>query len=154
MVHYVSRKIAESRAAESDKVGPLRVGLRSVYSRPDDDEMIEKVIGPLRNEIDEVDSWDSVLSSLVNDAIGHIQNPGSQTPAEQFTQVVFLNNVIAENRPVARKPGLGHELIQRIYDANLTLSKQARNEGQLRLMKGVVSPSELAGKVLGKDKLD
>jgi hypothetical protein len=52
----VKNKIKESKSAYSGKAVPLKEALQSVLSRPDSDDMISKIIDPLRNKLDKEDA--------------------------------------------------------------------------------------------------
>lgn len=151
MVVLVKEKIQDARKDGGADMEPLKEGIRLVFSRPDSDGMIEKVVGPLRSEVEESGDWDATLAGLVDESIAVLKDPEGVKGDMQITHILFLQNVIASMKPKAKTPGAARSMIERIRDAKLELSKEARQERELRTMKATASPSEMADKVLGKD---
>lgn len=150
MAALVKGKIKDAhKNGESVDSAPLKEALRDVYSRPDEsDNMIEKVVGPLRSEIDEADGWDSVLKELVEESVSVLQAPQGVKADEQVTHVIFLQNVIGTLKPKAKNGGVARELLEKIRDAKLEMTKAIRDERKLRLMKETASPSDVAAQIL------
>lgn len=149
MNQLVLDKVKESKKSASGKVVPLKEALQAVYSRPNDDDMIEKVIAPLRSNLDEQEAWEKTLSQLTDEAINALKNPKAFKPVVQVTYVIFLENLLAEIKPYLKNgAGFERKLIERVRDADIKVTKEAANERRLRTMKSSVSPSEIAAKVL------
>ncbi|XGC81505.1 hypothetical protein ACES2L_03280 [Bdellovibrio bacteriovorus] len=149
MNKLVEDKIKESRKeAGVGKVVPLKEALQSVYARPNDDEMIEKTVAPLRAKLDELGAWEKTVSQLTDEAINALKNPKAFKPVVQVTYVVFLENLMAEIKPYISSQGFERKTIERIRDAKIELTREAVNERKLRMMKSTVSPSEVAAKIL------
>ncbi|MGZ3772402.1 MAG: hypothetical protein ACXVCY_01630 [Pseudobdellovibrionaceae bacterium] len=144
----VNDKVKESKRSGSGKVVPLKEALQAVYSRPNEDDMIEKVIAPLRSNLDELDSWEKTVSQLTDEAIDALKNPRAFKPVVQVTYVIFLENLLAEIKPYLKNEGFERKIAERIRDAKIEVSKEAMNERRLRTMKSTVSPSDLATKIL------
>jgi hypothetical protein len=144
-------EMAQKKIKEFKKDGSLQIlkeAVQAVYARPNDDAMVEKVITPLRNELDENDQWEVVINDLVHEAIGALKNPKAFKPVVQNTYAVFLENIIQDFKPFAEKDGHERKVIQTIRDAKIEMSKEAINERKLRDMKNHKSPSEIAGGVM------
>lgn len=150
MNDLVNDKVKESKKVGSGKVVPLKEALQAVYSRPDDDDMIEKVVGPLRTQLDEIESWEKSVSQLTDEAIGALKNPRPFKPVVQVTYVIFLENLLAELKPYLKSEGFERKIAERIRDAKIEVPKEAANERKLRTMKDTTSPSELAAKILSQ----
>jgi hypothetical protein len=146
MNHLVKKKVAEYKKDGSTQI--LKEAVQAVYSRPNDDGMIEKIIVPLRNELDENDNWEPVMESLVQEAIGAMKNPKAFKPVVLNTYAVFLENVIADYKPFAEKPGHERKMIEKIRDAKIELTKAEEDERKLRTMSNHKSPSEIATSVM------
>jgi hypothetical protein len=144
----VVEKVKESKKSSSGKSIPLKEGLQAVYSRPNEDGMVEKVIGPLRTELDDMDAWEKVLNALTIEAIDALKNPKAFKPVVQVTYEIFLENLLADMKPFLAKPGFERSLAEKIRDAKIDVTKEAGSERKLRMMKSTVSPSELAGQLL------
>jgi len=144
-------EIAKKKIKEFKKDGSVEIlkeAVQAVYSRPNDDGMVEKVIVPLRNELDENDQWESAMDALVQEAINALKNPKAFKPVVQNTYAIFLENVVADFKPFADKEGHERRVLKTIRDAKIELSKEAINERKLRTMRVNKSPSELADMVL------
>lgn len=151
MTSLVNDKVRESKKSASGKVVPLKEALQAVYSRPNDDDMIEKIIAPLRSNLDELESWEKTVSQLTDEAINAIRNPKAFKPVVQMTYVIFLENLLAEVKPYIKKEGFERALVERVRDAKLTISKEATQERQLRGMRATTSPSDIAAKILSQN---
>lgn len=147
MAKIVQTKIQESKSAGGDSSIPLKEALQAVYSRPNEDFVIEKVQQPLRTALDEEDKYEEVMGALVTEAIGAVKNPRAFKPVVQVTYVVFLENVISEFQPRLNQD-FERKTVERIRDAKLEVSKEARGERLVRVMKENKSPSEIAKNVL------
>ena len=147
MNKIVQDKIKESRKEKADKSIPLKEALQAVFSRPNDDFMIEKIIGPLKSELEENNAWEHTINTLVKEATGALKNPKAFHADAQVTYIVFLENLVAEFRPKANE-NFERGVLMTIKKANIQVTKEAQAERQLRMMKQSQSPSELAEAVL------
>jgi hypothetical protein len=139
----VKKKMKEFKKENSTQI--LMEAVQAVYSRPNaEDPMVDKVMPPLRSELEENDLWEPVMDSLVKEAIGALNNPKAFKPVVLNTYAVFLENVIADFQPFAEKPGYERKVIQKIQDANIKITKEEENERKLRGLANHKSPSEIA----------
>lgn len=152
MSQLVSDKVKEAKKSKSGKVVPLKEALQAVYSRPNEDDMIEKVVAPLRSNLDELEAWEKTISQLTDEAINALKNPRAFKPVVQVTYVIFLENFMAEVKPYMKGEGFERKMVERIRDAKIEVSKEAMNERKLRSMKSTVSPSVIAEKLLSEIK--
>ena len=143
----VQEKIQESRKTKGDQVVPLKEALQAIYSRPNEDFMIEKVISTLRNELDEHDAYEESMRALVKEANGALGNPKAFGAVPQVTYAIFLENIVAEFKPKA-SDNFERSVLEDIRKAKITITKAAENERRLRMMKGTPSPSDLADQAL------
>ena len=147
MSKLVQSKINESRKEGGDQTIPLKEALQAVYSRSNEDFLIEKIISPLRTELDEHEAWESTLRALTKEAIGALKNPKAFKPVVQVTYVVFLENLISEIKPRGNEK-FERSLLEDLVKADISVSKEAVNERRLRVMKSTTSPSEVAEAIL------
>lgn len=146
MNKLVKDKIKEARKS-GDKAGPLREAMQAVYSRPNEDFMIEKIVGPLKSELEEADGWDSTMKSLVDEAVGALKSPENLKEEAQITYAILLENIMSELKPDA-KGAFENAIFTQIRDAKIELTKKAANKRALSVMRAVKSPSEIAGQIL------
>lgn len=147
MNQLVQEKITESRAAQGDKVTILRDAMQAIFARPNDDFMIDKIMSPLRNELDEHGAWESTIKSLVEESIQALNKPDKVKPAAQVTYAVMLENFLGEMKPRIHEK-FENSMITLIQDADISLTKKAQNERKLGMMRPTKSPSEIAKEML------
>lgn len=143
MNKIVQDKIKESRKEKDDKSIPLKEALQAVFSRPNEDFMIEKIVTPLKTALEEQQAWEKSVNALVKEAIGALKNPKAFKPAAQVTYIVFLENIIGEFRPRAYQE-FEKSVLEQIKNADIEVSSDAKSERQLHMMRSAESPSKLA----------
>lgn len=147
MSKLIQTKIEEARKSGGNKVIPLKEGLQAVYSRSNEDFMIEKILSPLKNELEEHNAWEKSIQDLVKEAIGALKNPKAFQPTIQITYIIFLENMMAEMRPRIGQE-FENKIVKKIRDAKIEVTKAADTERRLRVMKGASSPSDIANTIL------
>jgi len=147
MNKLIQDKIQESRRSKGDQTIPLKEALQAIYARPNEDFMIEKILSPVRNELEEHDAFESSMRALTKEALGALNNPRPFSAVVQVTYAIFLENVVAEYRPKASET-FEREILEQIRKGNVKITKEAANERRLRMMKNTLSPSELAEQAL------
>lgn len=148
MTAVVNEKIRESKKTSSGKVVPLKEALQAIYARPNEDGMIEKVVAPLRSKLDELEAWEKTVSQLTDEAIHALKNPRAFKPVVQVTYAIFLENLVSELKPYINQNDFERQIVQRIRDAKIQVTKEAANELRLRTMKELPSPSQIAEQAL------
>lgn len=144
----VRNKIKESKAAYSGKTVPLKEALQSILSRPNADDMISKIMDPIRNQLDQEDAYEKIFEELIQEAINALKNTKNFKRDVQVTYAIFLENTLAELKPDIKENSFELKMIKKIADSQIELTKDARKERQLRLMSEGTSPSELAKIIL------
>lgn len=152
MQKIIDDKIRESEKEAAGKMVPLKEALQALYARPDDDDMIDKLVGSLRTKLDEIESWEKSVSQLTDEAINALKNPKAFKGSVQVTYQVFLENLLSEMKPYVDQVGFERKMTERIRDAKINVSKEAANERSLRQMQATTSPSEIARQILEKSK--
>ena len=148
MNEFVNSKLKESKKSSVGKVIPLREGLQAVFSRPNDDGMVAKVYTPLRNELDRLNALEKAYKDLVEEALHALKNNQNFKPDVQVSYAIFLENLIAEFKPLSREISFERSMIEKIANASVELTKEALKERKRRLMKEGESPSVIAKTVL------
>lgn len=144
----VKNKLKESKSADAGKVVPIKEGLQAVFSRPNGDDMIEKISPPLRTALEQEDATEKVFSDLVTEATNALTNTKNFKKEVQVTYAIFLENIISEFKPNLKKEAFEYKIIKKIADADIELTKDAQKDRKLRLMQESASPSAIAKKVL------
>lgn len=147
MNKMIKEKIKESRKGGGDRTIPLKEALQAVFSRPNEDFMIEKILPALKSELEEHSAYEKTIKALVKESIGALKNSSKFTPQAQVTYAVFLENLILEMRPKVKET-FENGIITQIKDAKIEVTEKAQSERKLRVMKSLKSPSEVATLVL------
>ncbi|MFN8945325.1 MAG: hypothetical protein ACK5WZ_11970 [Pseudobdellovibrionaceae bacterium] len=153
MTQLVQQKVKESKRASDGKVVPLKEAYQAVMSRPNDDGLIEKVIDPVRNELEDLNQKERIIEALTQEAINALTNTKNFKPDVQVTYWIFLENTISDLKQNLGKEGVlksafEHKMLQKIVDAKLEITDKARQERTLRMMKSNISPSTVAASVI------
>jgi hypothetical protein len=110
--------------------------------------MIDKVIGPVRTKLDELEAWEKTVSQLTDEAVNALKHTKPFKPVVQVTYAIFLENLMSEMKPFLKDGGFERKIVERIANAKIEMTDQAKSERKLRMMKGTDSPSEIATKLL------
>lgn len=148
MSALVKNKVKESKNAEAGKIVPIKEGLQAVYSRPNSDDMIDKVSPPLRTVLEQEDATEKVFGDLVQEAINALKNTKNFKKEVQVTYCIFLENIISEFKPSLKPDSFEYKIVKKIADSEIELTKEAQKDRKLRLMQESSSPSAIAAKVL------
>lgn len=154
MNDLVLQKIREYRKAPEEeglekKLTPLKSGVWLVMARPNEDNMVEKVLPLLKPPLDELDAWESTFHSIVDESISALKNTQNVSASDQVTYTVVLENIIAELKPEGqRKSDFEYKLIEKIAKAGIEVTKECRHERKIRMMKSTTSPSRIAQKII------
>lgn len=135
---------SDGEAPSTEDLLPLRQALQAVYSRPNLDDMIQKVIGPLRSTLDGVDGWEKAISQLIDEGLVNLKNPKKVHPRVQATYSIMLDNLVSELKMYAKEQGFERQMLEKIKKANIKLTREAQSEIKLRVLKEPSSPSHLA----------
>lgn len=149
---YVRLKISESKKQPTDgRQIILKETLFVVFSRPDEDGLISKVLPDLSSELDKNEILESAYSDLINESIEALKNPEKDSSQDLVTHLVFLENIISEFKPKLDE-NFNFEMIKKIAQSDFKVPKKANNERKVRMMKARKSPSEIAAKVIAESK--
>lgn len=137
--------------AKSGNLQQLREAALIVFSRPDEDGMLEKVIASVRNPLEEEVQWQNTIEILARQSVETMQKAeGSQ--ADQVTAGIVLENIIAEYKPAFIKQyhtgGFETDVVHFIADSGVSYSKAASKERGLYLMRSNLNPSQIAKKLI------
>ncbi len=153
MNELVIAKIKESKKSYSGKIVPLKEALQAVLGRPDEDNMVDKVLSPLKSELEGHDAWEKSLKELATESINALKNSKNFKADVQVTYQVFMENLLAQLKPDLGTASFETKLVEKIRDAKISISKEAQNERKLRMMKSTVSVSEIADMLLKATKV-
>ncbi len=131
----------------------LKEGLLICLSRPDEDALVDKVIDTVKTPLEDNGFWESTIQSLIEESVAAIKD-SNRSSADQVTYSIVLENLISDLRPEFIKqyksPGFESRMIEKIAATEVELNASARAERKLNLMKGGISPAQIAKRLLDK----
>lgn len=136
---------------DNSNVQSLKEAALIVFSRPDDDGVVEKVLSTVRNPLEEENEWNNTIVSLVRQSV-ETMTKSDASASDQVTSGVVLENIISEFKPVYIKQyktgGFETEIINYIAESEATYSKAASKERGLYLMRNNLAPQQIAAKLV------
>ena len=142
---------------DGEAVEHLGRALKLIYSRPDSDNMVTKLVGEVRRDLQGLNSYEDAIAGLVNEAIRVAKNTEGSIIG-QSTALVELENIMADIRPEVQNGNAGlRRVVQTVRDADLSMSDEVKRDRRLRGMFKTKNPSEEARDLLraiDKDKAD
>ena len=158
MNDMVAAKVAESKAIDEEesteaKARPLLEAVKLILTRPDprSENMVEKLLPMARNPLEDLQAWESSVTSIVDEALGALKDPKNINKKDQVSYTVILENLMAEIKPDAMKAdGFDRKILVKISEANIKVTKECIDERKLAMMSDTASPSERAKKILAE----
>lgn len=151
MNRLVQLRVRGARSGQADAVGLLREALRIIYARPNEDFMSDKLIGDVRGELTDRDEWENSIKDLAEESAARLQNPEGMSPAIQLTYILILENLLSDFKPNVNEAWV-REWMTSVRDAQIELTREARNERAMKMMKEVKSPSDIAAGIIAPRK--
>lgn len=129
--------------AEPEAIAYLKDAMRIALSRPDQDGFRAAAFARVNRELVDLNSSQTALRQLADEAIGAIQSEEAATNVKA-TYVVFLENLMAELKPVIETKPWAKQIIEDVRDARLELSESVMRQQRMGLMARPTSPSTTA----------
>ena len=132
---------------DRDAIEILRNTLKLILSRPDEDNMVSKLIPFVRSELNNFNAFEDTMTSVAEEAIRSIDN--ERLPVVyRGTALFILENLMSEIRPELENKEDFKILLGKIRDAKIKIPDKVRNERKLRSMYKSKSPSDIASAIL------
>ncbi|MCC7404266.1 MAG: hypothetical protein IT288_07705 [Bdellovibrionales bacterium] len=148
----------EKQASGDDEEGDrlaveaLRDALKLVLSRPNEDNMVTKLMPMVRSELNNFNAFEDTLNSITDEAIRAI-NSDTLPVVYRATALFILENIMSEVRPELENKEDFKSLLARVRDAKIKVPDKIANERKLRSMYKTKSPSEIAEKLLKDEEV-
>ncbi|MCB0385716.1 MAG: hypothetical protein KDD43_10005 [Bdellovibrionales bacterium] len=142
-------KQAEGADEEGDReaIEILRTTLKLILSRPNEDNMVAKLIPVVRSELNNFSAFEDTLSSVADEALRAINN--DKLPVVyRGTSLFILENLMSEIRPEIENKEEFKLVITKIRDAKIEIPEKVKNERKLRSMYNTKNPSTIAAAIL------
>ena len=148
MNDLVQKRAKSFNKSKDDKI--MQEALLISLSRPNADNILEKLMNTVRFTLDSNDQWEEIVENIVDTSIARLKEAGT-APADQVTYLTALSNLLLEFKPEFYKPDVSpvfeKNITARIADANIKISDEAVSESSTS-MYSVSNPSELAQNIL------
>lgn len=154
MDKFVQERIQKAKTTGQNKEELLYEALLTLFSRPNLDNLIEKIAPSLHAELATQDLQEKLYSQLITEALTAIKPSNAEkTKIEtQLTYLIVLENWLVEFRPKIKSPEI-KKWYQQIADNNIKLSKKQLKHAQVQMPYNLKNPSQLAKEIL-KQQLD
>jgi hypothetical protein len=138
----------ENTGGDGEAVEYLGRALKLIFSRPDSDNMVTKLVGEVRRDLQGFNAYEDTVSGLVGEELRIAQD--DQAPViTQSTALVMLDNILAEIRPEVQAGNMAlRNVVVQIKRADLKISDEVKRDRRLRGMFRTSNPSEDADRIL------
>ena len=155
MEAFAYQKVRESQAIDPAKyegdpaVSILQEAVFTVLSRPDNDNMVSKVLGPLRRELKRFKAYMKTLNNIIDISINGLGD-SSQNIKRRATYIIVLQNLMAEVKPQIKENEKTKAIFQKIYQKKVKVPKDVSSDLE-QSMTTAISPSEVAHLILQRN---
>lgn len=139
--------------SDTDANDRLRTALRLIFSRPNSDNMIAKLIPDVRRQLIISEAYEDTIDGLVNESIAQLKDKKAASSA-RATSLVMLENILAEVRPELPKNEKLRKAVKTVQDSRVRVDNDVTKELKLRGMFKAENPSNLARKILKSVKIE
>lgn len=140
-------EVDDAASPDQEAVEQLRSALHLILSRPNQDNMLAKIMPDVRKELMSVNAFEDSLSSLTTEAIDGVNN--DKLPIVfRSTYLIVLENILSEFKPRLRDEEEIRKVFEKIRDAKVKLPKEVAQDLKLRSMVKTESPSDRAKRFL------
>lgn len=149
----VQRQIVKAKKFNSEDdpdsaIAALQAAAQYTLSRPDRDNLVSKVIAPIRTELKDLNALEPTMQKIVNTAIRGLNNK-SMRASDRATYYFVLINYMAEFKPDLKISTATRKTYDTIEKAKIKMDQKVENDLTIRAMSGrAISPSQVASRVL------
>lgn len=143
----LANETGETSPSDADAIEALRDALKLIFSRPDSDNMIAKLIPDVKRPLMGFNAYEDTLSSLTGEAIAVLKNDNT-TVMQQATALFIIENIMREIKPEAERNEDYKNIFKKVADAKLKISHEVKLDRKLNAMFDTKNPSDEAKKVL------
>ena len=138
--------------SEGDYGYYARKTFMTIFSRPDRDQVNQRLIKNLRSKPFINDNYFSLLKVIARQSSLSLKNK-NRSPIERATHFYILENIIGELRASITKSSESQKILEQIANANIKIPQEVHQERYIRaLQPQTASPSSIARQILRKIK--
>ena len=147
----VDTLIEEAEAQQ--KTSPLKQAMRLVLSHTNENATVDKLLPQITSQLVDWNELETQLRELTEEALSRVIARHGES-SQQVTYTVILENIVYELNANREDWPFHRQLMQKIANANINLSRKVKNDSQLWIMRNLTSPSQLAQSFLKKYTLE
>ncbi|MGE4133721.1 MAG: hypothetical protein AB7F86_18940 [Bdellovibrionales bacterium] len=132
---------------EDEAISQLREALKLIYSRPNSDNMVAKLVPEARRVLVGYNAYESTVRAIAEEAVGRLKQKDGPVTV-QSTSLFILDNILADIRPECDNNAQLRQILEVVRDAKIRVPKEVVNERKVRGMFNTKNPSDLAGEIL------
>lgn len=147
-------EITEDRMAlykETNDSEKLYEVMTLILARPNDDNILERLMLSIRYTLDSNKLWEDSVVVVVDRAVEALKDE-TTSAGDQISYLMMLQNLLVEFKPEFRKldisPKFEQNVIEKVANAEIEVSAEARREANLNLFGQLNSPSQIAKQIL------
>lgn len=138
----------EDTGGEGEAVEWYGRALKLIFSRPDSDNMVAKLVNEVRRDLQGFNAYEDSIDGLANEALRNAANDDLPVSV-QSTALVILENILSEIKPSVDGGNADlRRVMQRIRDAKLRISADVKKDRRMRGMFLTKNPSDEARSML------
>lgn len=138
----------DDNGGEAEAVEWYGRALKLIFSRPDSDNMVAKLVNEVRRDLQGFNAYEDTISALADEAV-RIAGDDKQTVTTISTALVELENILGEIHPSVESGNTDlRRVMERIRDAKLDISSEVKKDRRMRGMFLTKNPSEEARTLL------
>lgn len=122
-----------------------------VLARPDSDNIAERLLLNIRNSLESGRVWENTISRVIDRSVESL-NDKSTSVEDEIAYTIVLQNLLSEMRVEFNKTDVStrfeQSMIERLAATDIEITDKASREAKLSAMTSLVSPSEIAKKLL------
>lgn len=139
----------EDTAGEGEAVEWLGRATKLIFSRPDSDNMVAKLLNEVRRELQGFNSYEDTIAGIAEEAVKNASDKNNPISV-QTTSLVILENILREIRPSVLTSNNAElrRVVEKVAAANLRISDEVKKDRRMRGMFLTKNPSDEAESIL------
>jgi hypothetical protein len=125
--------------------------LITALSRPDADNILDREMLMIENSFERPDEWENMVTTVIERAGQNLKDKTCSVQ-DEVSYTIVLENILSQFRTEFNKTDVNTDFelasIKKIADMDLEVSEAAYREAKLNAMSTLVSPSEIAERLL------
>lgn len=153
MVQEMSRSAqaatsSDDSGGEGEAVEWYGRALKLIFSRPDSDNMVAKLLSEIRRDLQGFNAYEDSIAGLADEAVQQATDKNASVTT-QSTAMVILENILGEIKPGAENGNADlRRIVEKVRAADISISSDVKKDRRMRGMFRTKNPSEEAAAIL------